>query len=220
MVVHDEERALIADPVLQQRLAKYMVLECFRNSVLEDFHSGVAPSSARGDYSDVTVSSPYGVIPWPRVSRLNDDEMKRLMIDVVDRAFSFIQTLLDDTARGQLLLFLAERDPLPQWNQPMLGRAAAETEAIAAERKISRATRPLTANDLRGQPGLSQAAMDALVTSQPTTVLQALLLKGVGRKTTKRLLALGLLKDPDGMQQGGLAREQFRGHHDEAEVSA
>ena len=78
----DEERALIADPVLQQRLAKYLVLQCFRNSVLEDFHSGVAPSSVCGDYSDVTVSSPYGTILWPRVSRLNDEEMKRLMIDV------------------------------------------------------------------------------------------------------------------------------------------
>jgi hypothetical protein len=121
--VPDEEHALIADPVLQHRLAKYLVLKCFRNSVLENFHSGVAPSSACGDYSDVTVSSPYGTIPWPRVSRLNGEEMKRLMIDVVDRAFSFIQTFLDDTARSQLLLLLAERDPLPQWNQPMCGRA-------------------------------------------------------------------------------------------------
>jgi hypothetical protein len=37
------------------------------------------------DYSDVTVSSPYGVIPWPKVSCLNDDEMKQLMVDVVNR---------------------------------------------------------------------------------------------------------------------------------------
>ena len=206
----DEERAWIADPVLQHRLAKYLVLQCFRNSVLEDFHSGMAPSSACGDYSDVTVSSPYGTIPWPRVSRLNDEEMKRLMIDVVDRVSAFMHTFLDDTARSQLLLFLAERDPLPQWNQPMCGRAAAGTDTIAAERKISRATRPLTASDLHGQPGLSQAAIDALLTLQPATVLEALHVKGVGRKTTKRLLALGLLEDPDGMQ-GVLAREQFGG---------
>ena len=78
---HDAVRAFITDPVLQQRLAKYMVLQCFRNSMLEDLHAGISPSSASGDYSDVTVSSPYGVIPWPKVSRLNDDEMKRLMID-------------------------------------------------------------------------------------------------------------------------------------------
>ena len=65
-----------------------MVLQCFRNSMLEDLHAGTSPSSAAGDYSDVTVSSPFGVIPWAKVSRLNDDEMKRLMIDVVDRAYA------------------------------------------------------------------------------------------------------------------------------------
>ena len=81
---HDEIRAFITDPALQQRLAKYMVLQCFRNSMLEDLHAGTSPSSASGDYADVTVTSPFGVIPWPKVSRLNDDEMKRLMIDVVD----------------------------------------------------------------------------------------------------------------------------------------
>src|SRR6516162_4018725 len=105
---HDEVRAFITDPVLQQRLAKYMVLQCFRNSILEDLHSGISPSSAAGDYSDVTVSSPYGVIPWNNVSRFNDDEMKRLMIDVVDRAYRFIHTLFDDTAGGELLLLLAQ----------------------------------------------------------------------------------------------------------------
>src|ERR1039457_2862107 len=111
---HDEVRALIRDPVLQQRLAKNMVLQCFRNSILEDLHAGTSPSSATGDYADVTVSSPYGVIPWHKVSRLNDDEMKRLMIDVVDRAYGFIHTLFDEAAGGQLLLLLAEHDPLPR----------------------------------------------------------------------------------------------------------
>jgi len=119
---HDEVRAFITDPVLQQRLAKYMVLQCFRNSMLEDLHAGISPSSASGDYSDVTVSSPYGVIPWPKVSRLNDDEMKRLMIDVVDRAYRFIHTLFDESTGGQVLSRLAECDPLPQWNKPTLER--------------------------------------------------------------------------------------------------
>ena len=119
---HDEVRAFITDPVLQQRLAKCMVLQCFRNSMLEDLHTGISPSSASGDYSDVTVSSPYGVIPWPKVSRLNDDEMKRLMIDVVDRAYLFIHTLFDENTGGQILSRLAESDPLPLWNKPTLAR--------------------------------------------------------------------------------------------------
>src|SRR5271166_3178196 len=42
--------------------------------MLEDLHAGITPSSASGDYSDVTVISPYGVIPWPKVSCLNDEE--------------------------------------------------------------------------------------------------------------------------------------------------
>ena len=123
MDAHEEVRALITDPVLQQRLAKHLVLRCFRNSMLEDLHAGISPSSASGDYSDVTVSSPYGAIPWPKVSRLNDDEMKRLMIDVVDRAYGFIHTLFDEAAGGQLLLLLAQHDPLPRWNEPTLKTA-------------------------------------------------------------------------------------------------
>src|SRR5580658_7266790 len=82
--------ALTGDPELQQRLAKYMVLQCFRNSLLEDLHSGITPSSASGDYSDVFVTTPYGEIPWPRLSRLSDEEMKSLMIDVVNRTYQFL----------------------------------------------------------------------------------------------------------------------------------
>ena len=124
MNAHDEVRAGITDSVLQQRLAKYMVLHCFRNSMLEDLHAGISPSSTAGDYSDVTVSSPYGIIPWNKVSRFNDDEMKRLMIDVVDRAYRFIHMLFDDTAGGELLLLLAQQDPLPGWNAPTLETTA------------------------------------------------------------------------------------------------
>jgi hypothetical protein len=115
-----EVRAVITDPVLQQRLAKYLVLQCFRNSILEDLHAGVSPSSRSGDYSDVTVQSPYGAIPWPEVSRLNDEEMKRLMIDVVNRVYRFIHTLFDETAGVELLFRLAQHDPLPKWKEPTL----------------------------------------------------------------------------------------------------
>jgi hypothetical protein len=106
--------------MLQQRLAKLIVLECFRNSALEDLHAGISPSSAAGDYSDVLVNSPYGAIPWPQVSRLNDEEMKQLMIDVVDRTYRFIHRLFDEAGGGVLLLSLAERDPAPQWQAPTL----------------------------------------------------------------------------------------------------
>src|SRR6516164_10362297 len=43
--VNGAVRAFIADPVLQKRLAKYLVQRCFRNSALEDLHAGTAPDS-------------------------------------------------------------------------------------------------------------------------------------------------------------------------------
>jgi hypothetical protein len=110
--------AIRANAVLQQRLAKYLVLQCVRHSQLEDLHAGIAPSSATGDYADVTVTSPFGSIPWPRVSRFNDEEMKQLMIDVVDRTYQFLQTLFDEHTGRELLGWLADHDPVPKWNAP------------------------------------------------------------------------------------------------------
>ena len=71
--------------------------------------------------------------------------------------------------------------------------------------------RPISANALRGQPGLSRAACDRLVAEQPMTVLKALGIRGVGRKTTKRLLALGLLTDPEGVQTRARTTEELKG---------
>ncbi|MGO9245290.1 MAG: hypothetical protein ACLQDC_11060 [Verrucomicrobiia bacterium] len=80
--------------------------------------------------------------------------------------------------------------------------------------------RPITLDDLRGQPGLSRAASDALVALQPPTVLKALFMHGVGRKTTQRLLALGLLTDPEGVQTRGITEEEYRANRHWAETSA
>ena len=71
-----------------------MARDCFRNTMLEDFHARTYPSSETGDYSDVKVVSPYGEIPWNRMSRLSDEEMKTLMIDVVDHCYAFLVELL------------------------------------------------------------------------------------------------------------------------------
>ena len=63
----------------------------------------------------------------------------------------------------------------------------------------------LTERHLQGQPGLSRAARHALLDLQPATVGEALQIRGVGRKTTARLLALRLLRDPGAVQQGARA---------------
>jgi len=51
--VEAEIEAFITDPLLQKRLAKYIVQRCVRNSVLEDLHAGIVPDSKAGDCSDV-----------------------------------------------------------------------------------------------------------------------------------------------------------------------
>ncbi|MGA2186092.1 MAG: hypothetical protein ABSH47_24010 [Bryobacteraceae bacterium] len=113
-------RVFATDPELQKRLAKYMVLQCFRNSLLEDLHSGITPSSGAGDYSDVHVTTPYGEIPWSRLSRLSDEEMKGLMIDVVNRTYRFLHQLLDENTGAEMLVRLTMHDPLPNWSTPIL----------------------------------------------------------------------------------------------------
>jgi hypothetical protein len=66
-----------------------LVKACVRDT-LEDLHAGITPTSKTGDYSDVKVISPFGEIPWNEVSRISDEEMKALMIGVVNRVFTFL----------------------------------------------------------------------------------------------------------------------------------
>ncbi len=66
----------------------------------------------------------------------------------------------------------------------------------------------ITHHHLQDLPGLSQSARDGLLVRQPKTVLDALRVPGVGRKTTARLLALGLLRDPHGVQSRARTAEE------------
>jgi hypothetical protein len=68
-----------------------LVEKGFRNSGLEELHTGVSPATAVGDYSDVKVVTPYGEIAWADVARFDDAEMKALMIEVVDRVFTILR---------------------------------------------------------------------------------------------------------------------------------
>ena len=111
-------RKISSNPELMKRLAKYLAQQCFRNTMLEDLHAGITPSSQTGDYTDVVVRSPYGEIPWPRLSRLSDEEMKALMIDVVNKTYEALRLLFDNRTGGALIEILAQRDLVPQWNDP------------------------------------------------------------------------------------------------------
>ena len=113
-------RAISNNPVLMKRLAKYLAQQCFRNTFLEDLHAGITPDSKPGDYADVVVRPPYGEIPWPKLSRLSDEEMKTLMIDVVNKTYRALTLLFDAQLGEELVQYLARQDPLPRWNEPNL----------------------------------------------------------------------------------------------------
>lgn len=109
-----------SNEVVRKRLAKVMARDCFRNTKLEDLHSGIFPGSPAGDYSDVKVVSPHGEIPWKTLSRLSDVEMRELMINVVDHCYTFLSDLFNTPNGDRTIERLKQRDELPQWDEPEL----------------------------------------------------------------------------------------------------
>ena len=95
-----------------EKVAKSLVEVCVRNA-LEDVHAGIFPSSQSGDYSDVKVVTPYGEIPWTRLGRISDEEMKVLMIDIVNKTYTFLRYLEE---------LAAESAQTRRWNRPKLDR--------------------------------------------------------------------------------------------------
>jgi hypothetical protein len=71
-------------------LAKVITFNCVRNTFLEDLHAGITPSSKTGNYSDVKVVTPYGEIEWNNLSRISDEEMKKMMIEIVNKIYTLL----------------------------------------------------------------------------------------------------------------------------------
>ena len=71
-------------------LAKTLAMLCVRNTKLEDLHAGITAVSRAGDYSDVMVIDAEGwEIPWTEVSHLDDETMRALMRQIVNRLYTF-----------------------------------------------------------------------------------------------------------------------------------
>lgn len=71
----------------ETRIAAMM---CVRNTGLETLHSGIVPVTHAGDYSDVRVIDADGrEIAWNDVSHLDDDQMRALMREIVNRLYTF-----------------------------------------------------------------------------------------------------------------------------------
>lgn len=104
------------DEKTAQELAKSIVLHCFRNSLLEELHSGVVPYSEKGDYSDVHIVTPVDTIPWNDASKICDEKMKALLVDVVNRTYSFLMQMHDENFLDN---FLKSSMPFTQkWDMP------------------------------------------------------------------------------------------------------
>ena len=108
----EREEQLIAS------ISKSMAMMCVRNTMLEDIHAGIEPVSHTGDFTDVVVIDANGRrIAWPEVPRIGNEEMGRLMRQVVNRLYTF-QAKADD------LHFVAMMDRALaeawRWDEPEL----------------------------------------------------------------------------------------------------
>ena len=80
---NDEQR-------IAAKLTKTMAMLSARNTHLASIHEGKVPINRTGDWRDVTVVDADGNrIPETEVSHINDDEMRDLMRDVVNRLYTF-----------------------------------------------------------------------------------------------------------------------------------
>lgn len=140
-------REIRTNEVLRKRLAKFLALHCFRNTELENLHSGEVPISEAGDYSDVKVVTPVGEIPWTKLSRFDNNEMKALMIDVANHCDRFLAMLFSMPVGDELIEELGRRDLVPEWNDPVWPWESGDEpqlvgdslrKGLAAERKPKR----------------------------------------------------------------------------------
>lgn len=97
-------------------MAKTLAMMCVRNTGLETLHSGIVPVTHAGDYSDVRVIDADGrEIAWNDVSHRDDDQMRALMKEIVNRLFTFYISIDDPDFRNSVDRWakIAER-----WDEP------------------------------------------------------------------------------------------------------
>lgn len=95
------------------RLAKLMAMICVRNTRIEELHAGAVPVTHTGDYSDVFITDADGrQIPWADASHLDDDQMRNLMRQIVDRLYTFHLKADDPGFRDHLDQLACRRRPM------------------------------------------------------------------------------------------------------------
>lgn len=124
----DEER-------IAARLAKLMAMICVRNTGIEELHAGTVPVTHTGDYSDVFITDADGRrTPWSDASHIDDDQMRTLMRQIVDRLYTFHLKSDDAGFRDHLDRWLAVAE---RWDKPKLDEAFLAT-ITGGEAKLPR----------------------------------------------------------------------------------
>ncbi len=120
-----EKERRVPDSQLAQT-AKRIVVNCFRNTDLENIHAGVAPVTHSGDYSDVKVIDAEGTErSWATCSHIDDAEMKALMRDCVERVYTVLKCLEDAEMQNVLRRYDASTS---KWDRPKLSRSLLGSE--------------------------------------------------------------------------------------------
>ena len=106
----DDEKRIAA------RMAKTLAMMCVRNTGLETLHAGVVPVTHAGDYSDVRVIDADGrEIAWNDVSHLDNDQMRALMKEIVNRLYTFNISIDDQEFRDRVDRWARLAD---RWDEP------------------------------------------------------------------------------------------------------
>jgi hypothetical protein len=106
----DDEKRIAA------KMAKTLAMMCVRNTGLETLHAGIVPVTHAGDYSDVRVIDADGrEIGWNDASHLDDDQMRALMKEIVNRVFTFYISIDDEEFRDRVDRWAQLTD---RWDEP------------------------------------------------------------------------------------------------------
>lgn len=97
-------------------LAKILTAMCVRTTSLENIHAGKTPATKTGDYSDVKVIDAEGnEFSWPDLSHIDNEEMKALMKEIVNRMYTFFMNAENPSFSKQTDYF---RQFTQGWDKP------------------------------------------------------------------------------------------------------
>lgn len=98
------------------KMAKTLAMMCVRNTGIETLHAGIVPVTHAGDYSDVRVIDADGrEIAWNDVSHLDDNQMRALMKEIVNRLYTFNISIDDQEFRDRVDRWARLAD---RWDEP------------------------------------------------------------------------------------------------------